>query len=168
MSGRLNVLLGLCVLMVVAALFVLAYTLFRAPYEAGRARWLALGQSDYRLLVTRYCACGPSGLYRITVHAGHVTRYESLSSDEGPFGPTLTINTTLADFDSMTIEAMLRRAAQAQPNLWPLPWQMQAVIQYDPINGYVTSYVVSPIGINGHAASSDSYRYFARDLEPAP
>lgn len=163
----LGVLTGLIVLLALAGAW---YAFARAPFELGRARWSALGRADYSLVVTHYCGCDeigqyyygePTGQYRITVRSGRVTRVQALDHIGGD---SYLLSPPPAEFDSLTVEAMLRRAAADQPALWPLPWLTRAQIDYDPRLGYVTSYVLNPIGWNGHAASSGSFDYYARDL----
>src|SRR5690349_15794350 len=91
---------------VMVALVAIIYFSLRGPYDLARARWSEKGGGDYTLVVMQYCSCSVAGEYLLTVRGGQVTAFAPLSSDEGPYGPTLTVYTKPSDFQHLTVANM--------------------------------------------------------------
>ena len=148
-------------------LFCCAAPLLPYSWRAGQAalarqRWAAHGAADYTLIVGEYCFCPNSGEYKITVQGGVVTAVETMQ-------PGSTHTPAYADFNDLTVEAMLARAESTAQGSWGVPWLSAFEAEYDSTAGYVTVYHTDANGVlsrlTGLSITDSGYRYTARDLQ---
>ena len=127
-----------------------------------RQRWAAHGNAYYTLVVGEYCFCPDSGEYKITVQNGVVTAVETMQ-------PGATHTPNFANFNDLTVEAMLARAEATARSSWGVPWFSVFATEYDPTSGYVTSYYTDANGMvsrwTGLYITDSGYSYTARDLQ---
>lgn len=156
----------------ISALVAIIYVSVSGEYNLARSRWDTKGSSDYTLVVSQYCFCGLVGEYNITVQSGRVTEFEPVNADPpgwaGSGTPGFAVTAKPADFDRMTVAAMLSQAKADQADAWTAPWTHQLHIVYDPTYGYVTKYDADANGQiarwTGSMVTDSGYSYAAHDL----
>lgn len=151
-----------------AGVLALCLALPVAPYawrmgqaRLARQRWAAHASANYTLVVGEYCFCPDSGEYKITVQNGAITAVETMQ-------PGATHTPNFANFNDLTVEAMLTQAEATARRSWGVPWFGVFEAEYDPTSGYVTGYHTDANGIvsrwTGLSITDSGYSYTARDL----
>ncbi len=129
-----------------------------------RQRWAAHGNANYTLVVGKFCFCPNIGEHKITVQDGVVTAVEEMQDDS-------TYTPKPADFNDLTVEAMLARAEATARRSWDVPWFGAFEAAYDSADGHVTLYHTDANGALSlfvGVVTDSGYRYTARDLQFIP